>query len=106
IVHANAAWKECARFLGGGDASAAEDTDYARALRNAADSSPDAARLLAGIESVLAGSTDFVEHEYACPSGDEARWLCQRVSRLRGSSGAVISHFDITARKHAEQERE
>src|SRR5690606_20417439 len=62
IVHANAAWKECARFLGGGDASAAEDTDYARALRNAADSSPDAARLLAGIESVLAGSTDFFEH--------------------------------------------
>lgn len=106
IVHVNAAWKEFARRRGGGTDSVAEGVDYLGALRRAAASSPDAARVLAGIESVLAGSTELFEHEYACPSGDETRWFSQRVSPLRDSCGAVISHFDITDRRRAEQERD
>ncbi|HEX7080257.1 MAG TPA: PAS domain-containing protein [Gammaproteobacteria bacterium] len=105
IIHVNAAWKELARLRGGSD-SVAAGADYVGALRVAASSSPDAARVLAGIESVLAGSTDLFEYEYACPLEDDIRWYSQRVSPLRNASGAVIAHFDITDRKRAEQERE
>src|SRR5690606_681509 len=60
----------------------------------------------AGIESVLTGSTSFFEYEYPLPSENDIRWFYQRVSSLRDSSGAVISPFDITDRKRAQQERE
>lgn len=105
IVHANTAWKNFARLRSGAD-SAIEGADYLGLLRRAVGSGSDAARILAGIESVLTGSTSFFEYEYPLPSENDIRWFYQRVSSLRDSSGAVISHFDITDRKRAQQERE
>jgi signal transduction histidine kinase len=105
IVHANTAWKNFARLRSGAD-SAIEGADYLGLLRRAVGSGSDAAQILAGIESVLTGSTSFFEYEYPLPSENDIRWFYQRVSSLRDSSGAVISHFDITDRKRAQQERE
>jgi signal transduction histidine kinase len=60
-----------------------------------------------GIQSVLSGSRQIFEMEYACHSPSERRWFRMTVMRLpRASGGALIIHFDITRQKLAELERE
>jgi C4-dicarboxylate-specific signal transduction histidine kinase len=62
---------------------------------------------LRGIQSVLSGSRQIFEMEYACHSPSERRWFRMTVMRLpRSSGGALIIHFDITRQKLAELERE
>jgi signal transduction histidine kinase/transcriptional regulator with XRE-family HTH domain len=69
--------------------------------------SEEALQALLGIRSVLSGTRQTFESEYACPSPSEARWFRMTVIRLPGSSGgALIIHFDITQQKLAELERE
>jgi C4-dicarboxylate-specific signal transduction histidine kinase len=65
--------------------------------------SPDAARMLTGLETVLAGSRKLFEMEYACQGHDKARWFSISVVPLKGTQpGAVITHSDITERKSHE----
>jgi C4-dicarboxylate-specific signal transduction histidine kinase len=108
VILVNAAWRDFARRAGAVEAHVTEGSDYLAALRAAASAGDsDAAATLAGIESVLSGTTDYFEHEYSCVIGGETHWFAQRVSTLRRPlGGAVIAHVDITERKLAEQERE
>jgi len=63
------------------------------------------ARLVTGLESVLAGQRKLFEMEYACGPSDELRWFSMSVVPLWGEQrGAVITHTDITRRKHEEAE--
>jgi len=64
-----------------------------------------AATLVRGLEAVLAGRRKLFEMEYACRTSDELRWFSISVVPLWGEQrGAVITHSDITKRKHEEAE--
>ncbi len=107
IVFVNEAWKEFAKTNDAAMERVAEGVNYLDVLRESGRTDSDAARALAGIESVLAGSRESFVHEYMCSRGSETRWFAQRVSPLRGDAdGAVIAHVDVTDRKLVEQERE
>jgi signal transduction histidine kinase/ABC-type uncharacterized transport system substrate-binding protein len=62
---------------------------------------------LAGILSVLDGSGQPFEMEYACNSPTKQRWFRMTVMRLpRPEGGAVIGHVDITTQKLAEFDKQ
>lgn len=63
----------------------------------------------AGLAAVLAGTAPHFELEHLCTHGGAERWFLMRASPLasakfQGEGGAVITHEDITARRHAEQQ--
>jgi signal transduction histidine kinase len=64
----------------------------------------DAARVLDGLATVLAGG----QHAFVCDyvrEGEEQIWFELRAQRLEpGPSGLLVSHLDITTRKRAELE--
>ncbi len=66
-------------------------------------SSDESMEARAGILSVLEGSRQIFEMEYACHSPTKQRWFRMTAMRLpRPQGGAVISHVDITVQKLAE----
>ena len=108
ILAVNRAWQE---FGVSNDASALAregvGVNYLDVCRRAAPESPEAARALAGIESVLRGAVPEFVLEYPCHSPDKQRWFLLYATPLTsGRNGAVVSHVDITQRKLAELERE
>jgi signal transduction histidine kinase/integral membrane sensor domain MASE1 len=73
----------------------------------AAEGDADARDMLAGVQSVLDGSRETFSVEYSCPTPDGERWLFMQVLPLRWpEGGAVVSHTDVTERRHAEAEAE
>ncbi len=75
--------------------------NYLEACRADADN-PNAAKALAGIQSVLAGKTASFVLEYPGRLDGLQRWYLMQVTPFaRGKSGAVVSHRDITARTSA-----
>lgn len=63
----------------------------------------DAQNVLGGIQSVLNGTLPNFVTEYSCDSPKEKRWFRMFVTPLRaGGHGVVISHLDISQRRHAE----
>jgi signal transduction histidine kinase len=74
--------------------------DYFGDRLAAAAGSPDATRMLSGLDAVLSGSRPLFEMEYACQQDGEPRWFSISVVPLKGPQrGAVITHSDITPRK-------
>ena len=60
----------------------------------------------AGIKQVLAGELASFHFEYPCNTCHQQRWYQMNVSLMQGSNGGVVvSHDDISERKHAEIER-
>lgn len=59
--------------------------------------------ILSGIEAVLVGRQQLFSTEYSCHSPEKERWFLLRVTRTKQASGAVLSHMDITERRHAEE---
>ena len=57
-----------------------------------------------GIQAVLNGSLPSFSNEYACHSPTQQRWFMMTVLPLgeNASSGVVITHFNVTERKQAE----
>ena len=106
ILSVNQAWTEFACGNAGSDAASVKvGANYLDVCRRAsAANAEDADQALAGIESVLAGSSQQFNMEYACHSPTEKRWFLMTVTPLvsKGLAGAVISHLNITARKQAE----
>jgi PAS domain S-box-containing protein len=106
IVSVNQAWTEFACGNAGSDAASVKvGANYLDVCRRAsAANAEDADQALAGIESVLAGSSQQFNMEYACHSLAEKRWFLMTVTPLvsKGLAGAVISHLNITDRKQAE----
>jgi signal transduction histidine kinase len=79
--------------------------NYLALQREAAERTPHAGRLVTGLEGVLAGARAHFEMEYSCRTGDELRWFSISIVPLWGEQrGAVITHSDITTRKHEEAE--
>ncbi len=107
ILSVNEAWENFARAnASSGSAAVTVGANYLDACRQAAaDNDAEAAQALSGIEEVLNGKRARYELEYACHSPQQQRWFLMSVTPLGGSgkSGAVISHFNITDRKQAEE---
>ena len=58
---------------------------------------------LDGIEAVLSGRREKFTHEYRCDSPTQSRWFLMQVVPACGAlTGAIITHFDISARKQSE----
>lgn len=108
IVAVNATWRRFATGNAGEAGAPAPNTglgtNYLDVCRQArTDGVDDAAGLVTGIESVMAGRTARLQHEYPCHEPGEVRWFEMTVTPLSGDDGGVvISHTDITRRKLAE----
>ena len=109
IVQVNLAWRnlayaealipadvcEGANYLAVCDASQGPDAVYARVVAG-------------GIRSVIEGKQKAFSLEYPCDSEDptaDRRWYNAKVTRFAGDGPirVVVSHENITARKHAEE---
>ncbi len=79
--------------------------DYIEVCRVAAKQGDENAHeILRGLEALMAGARDSFVHEYPCHSPDVQRWFEIHASRLTSNpAGFVISHLDVTSRKHAEE---
>lgn len=79
-------------------------TNYLEVTRKASHTDPSIQPILARLEAVLAGTQEVFDTEYPCHAPHQQRWFNMVVTRLRTTNGgAVITHFDITARRAAEE---
>jgi PAS domain S-box-containing protein len=106
IVSVNDAWFRFAIEEGVTDpAVVGVGANYFDACRKAITDTGDelAERALKGITDVLSHDSATFYQEYPCHSPDKKRWFIMRVSPILGTrSGIVITHENITERKHAE----
>ncbi len=106
IIAINEGWEQFALENGSDPQSpnVSVGANYLEVCEQAAASEGDEAQsVLNGIKAVLAQSQATFKHEYPCDSPTEQRWFSMHVSRLnRAEGGAVISHFNITESKLAE----
>jgi diguanylate cyclase (GGDEF)-like protein/PAS domain S-box-containing protein len=104
IVATNDAWERAARAGGAAAGATGVGADYLRVCDLAAGPFADrAGEAAAGLRAVLGGAVDFFSVEYPCPDGALLRWCSMRVSPIRETGGAVVTHLDITEVKEAEQ---
>ena len=106
VIDANESWAAAERKHEPGRLDGvARSVNYLQHQRASAHESHHAARLVAGLESVLAGQRKLFEMEYPCGPPDALRWFSISIVPLWGEQrGAVITHGDITRRKHEEAE--
>jgi diguanylate cyclase (GGDEF)-like protein len=106
IVAINAAWRMFALDNGGPPETTGVGVSYLGVCdRAAATGCLDAAEVLIGLRSVLAGETVESDHEYACPSPSVGRWFASRITPIGGPiGGALASHVNISRRKKSELE--
>ena len=72
----------------------------------ATDDAVESSAAIDGIRAVLGGRLPSFSLEYPCHSSSQQRWFSMVVTPLEeaGRRGAVITHTNITERKHAEQQ--
>ena len=104
VIDANPSWMAARQSQSPGRLDGVPvHADYFEDRRAAATESPDAARMLTGLDTVLTGARTLFEMEYVSQESDKPRWFSISVTPLKGSHrGAVITHHDITARKRNE----
>ncbi len=103
ITAVNDAWLRFARDNDAhGLAVVGIGSNYLDASRAAGDET--AAAAIEGIRSVLDGRQGQFVLEYPCPSPTEERWFLMHVTaNAPDIGGAIVTHTDITHRKHAEK---
>jgi diguanylate cyclase (GGDEF)-like protein len=106
IVAVNAAWRMFAVDNGGRRETTGVGVSYLGVCdRAAAAGCLDAAEVLVGLRSVLAGQTVESDQEYPCPSPSVGRWFTSRITAIGGPiGGALASHVNISRRKKSELE--
>jgi two-component system, cell cycle sensor histidine kinase and response regulator CckA len=107
IREVNRAWTRFAEEnTPGGAAPQSTDvgTDYVGLCRACSGEMADMGQPAAdGIADVLSGKRSFFVLEYPCQMPTESLWFAMHVTPLSTKDGgAVVAHYDITARKHAE----
>jgi len=107
IVAVNEAWMDFARARGVWSDHAEMGMQYADICQKLTGQASAFAQSVAdSIHKILGGAAAIepCEYEYLCEAGTEQRWFLMTIVPYRGThAGAVISHFDITARKQAEE---
>jgi len=104
IVAVNESWLRFAAENGADPALVSVGTHYLEVCqRAAAMGDADAHLAAAAITAVLEGGSDHGQIEYLCHTPAGARWFEMAVEPLRRpEGGAVVSHVDVTRRRHAE----
>src|SRR4029453_3826251 len=104
IVAVNESWLRFAAENGADAPQVSVGAHYlAVCQRAAAMGDADARRAAAAINAVLEGGSEHDEIEYLCHTPAGARWFEMAVEPLRRpEGGAVVSHVDVTRRRHAE----
>ncbi|PYE53804.1 sensor histidine kinase [Deinococcus yavapaiensis] len=106
ILAVNRAWAAFARE-NGDDGRSGVGSNYLRVCdQTQGEDRDDALRIAGGIRDVLAQRVKTFELEYPCHSPTEERYFVARVTRFEqdGTCFAVVTHENITRRKHAELE--
>jgi diguanylate cyclase (GGDEF)-like protein/PAS domain S-box-containing protein len=105
ILAVNRAWREFAAANGADPVQVSEGANYLEVCdRAAARGNEDAATAAALIRAMFAGQRDTATLEYSCHAPREPRWFRARIACSVGATpmNLVISHENITERKHAE----
>lgn len=105
IIAANDAWYQFARANGyRSDASVSPGASYLTACHEALrDGDQIAAQAIELIEQACRGEWTGRQLEYRCDSPDSERWFLMAAEPLRRpEGGAVVTHVDITERKHSD----
>lgn len=105
IEFVNASWRSFAATNGGAAPVVSVGVNYLSVCRRSAASGDEIAGRCADLlDEVLGGRRDDFAMEYPCHAAGERRWFVMHARRYGdGTSGAIISHVDITARKLAEE---
>lgn len=104
IVAVNQAWTHFAIENGGKADDYGVGVNYLDVLRtSSARCDILAAAALKGLNAVLAGTAPQFELEYPCHGPAGERWFLMQVSPLSGPQGCVVSLFNISKRKKAEE---
>lgn len=109
IVAVNRVWNDFGRD-NGSDAAPEKigvGANYLKICEEAIGANAEGAAIVcAGIKDVLSGLLNHFTSEYPCHSPARERWFLMQVSPLsRERGGVVVTHLDITDRKHSEAER-
>ena len=105
IVSVNQAWSDAALPNRLASAEYRVGLNYLRLCQDyAGEGAEDARRLALGIGAVLNGKEARFSFEYRCGSQTELHWFATTVTPLGQDpiEGAVVMHFDVSERKHAE----
>jgi PAS domain S-box-containing protein len=101
IIAVNQAWRQYAGENPPVLQNVSEGGNYLAVCDNATgEETENAARLAAGIRTVLHGEQEKFVMEYACHTPTEKRWFVARVTRFKGDGPVhvVIAHENITER--------
>ncbi len=107
IIDVNAAWRRFARENRVAPELLAPGANYLELLEaTSVAGRRHGAQAARGVLNVLGGRQALLRIEYPMRAGDRDRWYVMRVSRLENTRRPlfVSSHFDITERRHAEEE--
>jgi signal transduction histidine kinase len=106
IIAVNESWTRFGRLHAPAVSVVGPGESYLDVCRLAAESGDELAReALVGIQGVLERGLPSFGQDYGCPSPDGDRWFHMTTVPLdRPEGGAVVSHTDITERRHAEAE--
>lgn len=107
IIDVNAAWRLFARESRLAPELLAAGASYLDLLEaTSATGGRQGTEAARGVLKVLGGRQDSLRIEYPMRAGDRDRWYVMRVNRLENTRRLlyVCSHFDITERRHAEEE--
>ena len=105
IIYVNKTWRTAAEkngpLCGEGLAVGVNYFDVCRA--NPGNFGEEVRMCLLGMEKVLRGDLPSFEHEYACHSQAQKRWVRLHAMRVEGPEpGLAVAHFNITPLKEAE----
>lgn len=106
IIAVNDAWIQFARENRADPGAVGVGVSYLQVCEHAAALHAEgAAEALTGLQKVLSGILPSFDLVYPCHALREPRWFQMRAVPLQGGSGgAVVTHFNITAFKMAEEE--
>jgi len=106
LIAVNKAWNDFAKANGMTSLErVSTGSNYFDVCKRAiVDGDSDAAKAFAGIQSVFNKETLHFEMEYPCHSAEQQRWfILSAIVFGSDEHNVVVSHKDITGRKHAEQ---
>lgn len=103
VITVNKRWERFASENEGSSFAVSVGANYlAASCRAANQGDPYAKAALEGLQALLAGERSAFEMEYPCHAPDEERWFVMHAARADCAPAAVvISHTDMTERKHA-----
>ncbi|WP_162883851.1 ATP-binding protein [Chromatocurvus halotolerans] len=109
ILAVNHDWRDSSRSLLGDDSPSYLGDNYLTVCENATGDGAEGAREVAsGLRAVLSGQMPRFTYEYPCHAPNSRRWFLVTITTLEpeAASGAVVMHFDISARVLAQERAE